>query len=141
MSNGKLIFGASLAVSAIALATWYYSQKREDSSENSSKDPVDGMLALPIIDFEMFNGRNTNSEKYKEECSKVADAFHKYGVCVVRDPRVRESDNNRFLDTVERYFESSDGIRDARPEYAFQVGVTPEFTGTYSAYDHHTHTP
>jgi isopenicillin N synthase-like dioxygenase len=47
---------------------------------------------------------------------------------VVRDPRVDEKDNNIFVDMMERYFEGSDGKRDARPEFSFQVGVTPEFT-------------
>jgi hypothetical protein len=87
------------------------------------------MLTLPVIDFDKYNARDKNKDEYRLECDKVAQALHKYGVCVVRDPRVKESDNNRFLDMMERYFEISDGIRDARPEYAFQVGVTPEFTG------------
>jgi len=50
------------------------------------------------------------------------------GICVVKDPRVNEADNNRFLDMMERYFGLSDGLRDARPEVAYQVGVTKEFT-------------
>lgn len=30
---------------------------------------------------------------------------------------------------MEKYFEGSDGVRDARPEYHYQVGVTPDNTG------------
>lgn len=52
--------------------------------------------------------------------------MHLYGCLVVRDPRVNEDHNNTFLDMMERYFEISDGKRDARPEHHFQVGVTPE---------------
>ena len=48
-------------------------------------------------------------------------------MAIVRDPRVDELDNNRFLDMLEQYFESCDGIRDARPEIAYQVGLTPSF--------------
>ena len=44
---------------------------------------------------------------------------------MVKDPRVNPENNNTFLDMMERYFESSDGTRDARPEHHFQVGVTP----------------
>ena len=87
------------------------------------------ILTLPIIDFRLFDSRNSDKDAYMVECRKVAEALHKYGLCVVRDPRVDENHNSQFLDMMERYFEISDGIRDARPEYAFQVGVTPEFTG------------
>jgi len=50
------------------------------------------------------------------------------GLVVVKDPRVSEDDNNIFIDMMERYFGLSDGVRDARPDKAFQVGVTPEAT-------------
>ena len=51
------------------------------------------------------------------------------GLVIIRDPRVSESNNDRFLDMMERYFESSDGVADARPEYHYQVGVTPAHIG------------
>eukprot|EP00968_Pinguiococcus_pyrenoidosus_P011320 scaffold907_cov247-Pinguiococcus_pyrenoidosus.AAC.11 len=41
------------------------------------------------------------------------------------DPKVNQEENERFLDMMERYFAMSDGVRDARPEVAYQVGVTP----------------
>jgi hypothetical protein len=62
----------------------------------------------------------------RAEIEKVAYALHKYGCLVIRDPRVEEVHNTRFLDMMERYFEQSDGKKDARPELGFQVGVTPE---------------
>ena len=46
----------------------------------------------------------------------------------MRDPRVSEQNNSVFLDLMESYFGVSDGVRDARPEVHYQVGVTPEFT-------------
>ena len=46
------------------------------------------------------------------------------GICIVKDPRVKEKDNEIFLDMMEKYFELSDGIRDARPEYHYQVSKT-----------------
>lgn len=51
------------------------------------------------------------------------------GLVILRDPRVSEANNNVFLDMMERYFESSDGITDARPHYHYQVGVTPSHIG------------
>jgi hypothetical protein len=89
-------------------------------------------VALPVIDFDLFNGRSGSPQAYRNECLKAAEAFHKYGCCIVRDPRVNEAHNERFLDMLEQYFEMSDGVRDARPEVAYQVGVTPEFIGKFS---------
>jgi hypothetical protein len=89
-------------------------------------------LAMPVIDLNAFFNRETDPVAYQEACRAVAETFHKYGVVVLRDPRVVEADNNRFLDTMERYFESSDGVRDARPEHSYQVGVTPELVGQFN---------
>jgi len=45
----------------------------------------------------------------------------------VRDPRVNSQDNDNFLDTIEDYFnqEYDTKMQDARPEFSYQVGVTP----------------
>ena len=56
--------------------------------------------------------------------------FWPLGLVILRDPRVSEANNNTFLDMMERYFESSDGVTDARPHYHYQVGVTPSHVGT-----------
>ncbi|RHY36546.1 hypothetical protein DYB34_010179 [Aphanomyces astaci] len=82
---------------------------------------------LPVIDLTKFIGAaDLTAADVVDECNKVAECLHKYGVLVVRDPRATEADNNLFLDLMERYFEHTDFIEDARPEYSFQVGVTPE---------------
>ncbi|CAK4618431.1 hypothetical protein LEN26_001382 [Aphanomyces euteiches] len=82
---------------------------------------------LPVIDLEKFmRAPDATSADVVEECKKVADCLYKYGVLVVRDPRATEADNGRFLDLMERYFEHTDFVQDARPEYSYQVGVTPE---------------
>jgi hypothetical protein len=52
---------------------------------------------------------------------QAAQSLHSTGCLYVRDFRVKEEDNGRFLDLLERYFAASDGQRDARPQYAFQV--------------------
>jgi len=106
---------------AVAAGLWLYTGI---SKKMKKKQRV---LDLPVIDLETFFGKDKNPEGYKAECAKVAEAFHKYGVCIVKDPRVQEKHNNTFLDMMERYFEGSDGKRDARPEHHYQVGVTPSY--------------
>ena len=127
---GGLPLLVTLGVALAAGAYWYWSSGRKRrSADGSVEEDAARLLELPVIDYTTIDTRAARPEAYLAECKKVAEALHKYGLCVVRDPRVFESDNNRFLDMMERYFELSDGIRDARPDVHFQVGVTPEFTG------------
>ncbi|KUF98636.1 Long-chain-fatty-acid--CoA ligase ACSBG2 [Phytophthora nicotianae] len=79
------------------------------------------MLEIPVIDLKYYKATGD-----KTECEKAAESLHKFGVLCVRDERAADNDNNKFLDMMERYFESTDFEEDARPEYHFQVGVTPE---------------
>ena len=132
--SGKtgLMVLATLAAGAAAYAAFTFVQKRRRGSGEASKAGPSGTLDLPVIDFSKFNNSQTDKAAYLLECRAVADALHKYGICIVRDPRVDERDNARFLDMMERYFALSSAgpgrIRDQRPEHAFQVGVTPEGT-------------
>lgn len=127
-----------LLVAGIALGTaaaaYLYTLHKKRRALATAAEPS-GTLQLPVIDFNVFNARASSPAAgalYHAECAKVAEALHKYGICIVRDPRVLEADNSRFLDMMERYFFLSSGgagrIRDQRPEYAFQIGVTPEGT-------------
>lgn len=54
---------------------------------------------------------------------------HKYGILIVKDPRVSEKDNDSFLDMLEKYYQQDEKIilKDARPEFSYQAGVTPSF--------------
>jgi len=97
-------------------------------TEINNNDELIETLQLPSIELEIFFNKENNLELYQIECKKVAEAFHKYGVCIVKDPRVNESNNSTFLNMMEQYFEQSDGIDDARPDLSYQVGVTPERT-------------
>jgi len=85
------------------------------------------VLELPAVDLACFFNKDKDTEAYNAECRKAADALHRYGVCIVKDPRVKEQNNSDFLDMMEKYFENSDGERDARPQHSYQVGVTPAF--------------
>eukprot|EP00605_Chrysophyceae_sp_TOSAG23-4_P002409 GSChrysophyteH1.ASY1.ANO1.2667.1 assembled CDS len=109
----------------VGVAATVLLQQQKRSSRRTHKNNT---LNLPVVDLETWFNRSKNPEAYKKECSRVADALHLYGIVVVKDPRVHEKDNNVFIDMMERYFSLSDGVRDARPEVAFQVGVTPSNT-------------
>ncbi|CAG8442002.1 2527_t:CDS:2 [Ambispora gerdemannii] len=84
---------------------------------------------LPIINLGLYIN-DKNSTKAIEECKKTANALRDYGALLVKDPRVTEEDNAQFLDLIEDYFAQPFDIKlqDARPEFGYQVGVTPEFT-------------
>jgi hypothetical protein len=70
---------------------------------------------------------------WEGECKKVAESLHKFGILIVRDPRVDHKDNDTYIDMMERYFESrgkmfykGEELKDAHPELSYQTGVTPE---------------
>ena len=87
----------------------------------------------PVIEMQAFFERSENEERFLEECRKVAFSFHKFGIIIVRDPRVRHEDNEQYINMVESYFEKVSNVYyetgelvDARPELSYQTGVTPE---------------
>jgi isopenicillin N synthase-like dioxygenase len=96
--------------------------KTTDASEGKERSS----LTLPIVELSTYFNKEAAPEAYAAECKKAATAFHLYGALNVRDPRVNQEINGNFLDMMERYFEMSDGKRDARPELHYQVGVTPD---------------
>jgi hypothetical protein len=114
-----------VAVTAVA-AYLYWNSSGSDKKKDSAKND-DAPLSLPVVEFSAFFDKEKDPARYEAECAKVAHALHHFGLVILRDPRVAESDNNRFIDMMERYFTSSDGLRDARPEYGYQVGVTKDF--------------
>lgn len=78
---------------------------------------------IPVIEAEKYMKK---TEGWEEECVKVAQSFHKYGIVKFRDPRVAEKDNNTFIDMVETYFDETskkyyngEKIADIRPELCF----------------------
>lgn len=81
----------------------------------------------PVIDMSAFLNRGQAngpiSPELELECRKAAFSFHKFGICIVRDPRVNHEDNDTYLDMVESYFESisldyyaGGELTDSRPE-------------------------
>jgi isopenicillin N synthase-like dioxygenase len=133
MSKSSKNLGVALFVAAVATAGYFFYKNISDNKGKSEEEEdtfVKGdTLNLPVIELSKFLSRSGDGdEAYLAQCTRVAECFHKYGILVLRDPRVDEQDNNIFVDMMERYFGDSDGKRDARPEHHFQVGVTPEYT-------------
>lgn len=88
-------------------------------------------IKVPIIDVKAFL---TESPSAKSDCKQVAEALHKYGCLVIKDPRVNQAQNDKFLDTLEKYFHTRSldyyaqkPTKDIYPNYDFQVGATPEY--------------
>eukprot|EP00475_Leptophrys_vorax_P029501 TRINITY_DN433_c0_g1_i1.p1 TRINITY_DN433_c0_g1~~TRINITY_DN433_c0_g1_i1.p1 ORF type:complete len:356 (+),score=109.30 TRINITY_DN433_c0_g1_i1:91-1158(+) len=94
----------------------------------SGESSVYALGELPVIDLEKFlEGDRTAAD---EDCKVVVDCLHKYGILLVKDPRVAESENEVFIDQMEQYFERSEEVKkpDVHPEVYYQVGATPSFT-------------
>ncbi|GAA5861411.1 hypothetical protein JCM8547_006121 [Rhodosporidiobolus lusitaniae] len=85
--------------------------------------------SLPTVDLEIFRS-SPDSPAALAEATKVAEALIEFGALIVRDSRVSEEANERFLDVCEDYFDQDEAVlkEDERPEVHYQVGVTLENT-------------
>jgi isopenicillin N synthase-like dioxygenase len=88
---------------------------------------------IPIIDVQAYFDKTPG--KYEEECRKVAQSFHQFGIILFKDPRVEPEHNEEYLNMIEKYFEQTgkkyyagEPLKDMRPELNYQTGVTPEST-------------
>ena len=82
-----------------------------------------GVEEVPVINMEAFLNK---SGDWEGECKKVADSLHKFGILIVRDPRVNHQDNDTYIDMMERYFEltgkkfyNGEVLKDAHPELSY----------------------
>jgi len=74
------------------------------------------------------------SDDVRLECQKVAECFHKFGILIIKDPRVQMEQNEEYIDLMEEYFEKTgekfyrgEDVDDIKAEWMYQVGATPEF--------------
>ena len=95
-------------------------------------DPVDGS-SLPVFDLGPYLDSTTTLNitldgNVLELCENIASCLKETSCLVVRDPRVDAAANDRFLNTMEEYFARplEEKLEDARPDLAYQVGITPE---------------
>ncbi|GAA5966000.1 hypothetical protein JCM8115_004793 [Rhodotorula mucilaginosa] len=84
---------------------------------------------LPVVDLDIYRESN-DASLVAAEARKTAEALIEYGALIVRDSRVSEEANERFLDVMEDYFaQPYEALQqDLRPEVHYQVGVTLENT-------------
>jgi hypothetical protein len=82
------------------------------------------LLQYPIVD--LFGYLMDQKAAYTE-CQTVANLLNKFGFLCVKDPRVNDKHNDKFIDMMEKYYERSDEIKakDIRKEVSYQVGLTP----------------
>ena len=87
---------------------------------------------IPVLDLSSYLQGSTDA-KTMETCRQLADCFHRFGICIIKDPRVDMADNDAYIDLMEKYFDNVsqgyyDGkeLEDARPSQHYLVGVTPE---------------
>lgn len=126
-ANYAKVVGITATVAAAAIAAYYLlSPDKKETSEELKPTSGEQPLSLPVVEISALFNKDKDPESYARECAKVAHCLHHYGLVILKDPRVAEAHNNRFIDMMERYFEGSDGLRDARPEYGYQVGVTKD---------------
>lgn len=78
---------------------------------------------IPVIDGELYMNRG---EGWEEECKKVAESFHTFGICKMKDPRVNAKDNDDFINMVEKYFNivgkkfyAGEQLKDMRPDLCY----------------------
>jgi isopenicillin N synthase-like dioxygenase len=131
--DGRTTIAVAVAAVCMTFLLWHVvagravqQRRRSDDDEDDEKDADDGQedeepASIPLVDLATYLATGKDADA----CRDIANALHHYGVVICRDPRVSAQDNDRYLDMMERYFALSDGVRDARPEYSYQVGVTP----------------
>jgi len=82
------------------------------------------------VDISSFVMGQKTSQESLEACQKLAQNLMETSCLIIKDPRVSEEDNNRFLDMMERYYDQPQEIKmkDVHPELSYQLGATPAFT-------------
>ena len=81
---------------------------------------------IPLVDINGY----LNGEPSKHAAIALTKSLEEYGAVLIRDPRVSAADSASFVDMMEQYFAQSreEKLLDVRPQYAHQVGATPDHT-------------
>jgi len=115
--------------------------KLRQDLHSDSNFVANDLSEMPIIDLDVYlrasrKGNNPGdfSDHVNLECQKVAECFHKFGILLIRDPRVDMEQNEEYIDLMEEYFEKTgemfyngEKVDDIKAEWMYQVGATPEF--------------
>lgn len=86
---------------------------------------------VPVIDVQVYLDKVPG--RWEEECKKVAESLHKFGILIWKDPTVDQQDNEEYLDLMEEYFDKTskkfyagEELDDCKPQWNYQTGVTTE---------------
>jgi len=106
---------AAVAAAGTAVACYYLYKRLSSQSAAPS---------IPVFDLSKFLAGDADMAT----CVAMADYLSKTSILVVRDPRVSEGEASAFTSLLQRYYsqELPALMADARPDCAYQVGVTPE---------------
>jgi len=98
------------------------STKNKGADEKDIKFSVSDLTEFPVTDLAPYLHKGDTSQ-----CKEIARLLHKYGILIIKDPRVPQGDNEEFIDMMEKYYERSDEDKkqDIRKELYYQVGLTP----------------
>ena len=88
---------------------------------------------IPIVDLKTYmTADSTATPEIQALCKQVSEGFHKYGIIIIRDPRVDMQDNSEYINLMEKYFNNvskpyyeGGELKDVKPEYHYLVGATP----------------
>ena len=103
-----VIASLSLSVAAVVLILRGNLRRFRKSAvaESSSSDSILDDKSPPelrVIDVPTFTAVDSICHKCcKEDCEAVANALRDYGIVIVRDQRVSVTDNDAFIDMMER---------------------------------------
>jgi len=94
-------------------------------TEDERKQIDEQMASYPVIDLAGYLNQTSG---FDVQCKEIAQLLHRFGLLIVKDPRVDDKLNSNFLDMMEQYYDQPVETRneDARPELHYQTGVTPE---------------
>jgi hypothetical protein len=123
-SNGSSVVAATAMLDAATKPTSTFPSPSSSSLSSDTLFPVVDLTPLLLADESLL----LRDPAALAASKQIAASLVATGCVLVRDPRVSERDNSRFLDLLERYFEQPEDSkkRDARPELHYQVGATPE---------------
>ncbi|KAK9922142.1 hypothetical protein M0R45_030622 [Rubus argutus] len=82
-------------------------------------------MELSVIDLSLY--LESKEGKVRDLCGKVSRSLRETGALLVKDPRCTVQDNDRFLEIMERYFDSPSEFKrlQERPQLHYQVA--PQF--------------
>ena len=96
----------------------------EQNNRQIIEDLGNQFVDPPVIDMEAFLERRAGV--WEGECHKVVASLHKFGILIVKDPRVNHEMNEEYLDMVESYFElqgerfyRGEELKDCHPELSY----------------------